>query len=153
MSSAVSIILPTYNRLEFLRPAIESVFAQTFEDWELVIADDGSSADTRTYLETLDDPPRIKVIWLPHSGRPSVVRNAALREARGEYVAFLDSDDVWLPRKLEIQIASLRCHAARKWSYPRFSLLDRSGNPTPSARTRCWPAPSGWILENLLVGR
>ena len=145
-------VLPTYNRLEFLRPAIESLFAQTFEDWELVIADDGSSADTRAYLESLESPPRVKVIWLPHTGRPSVVRNAALREAQGEYVAFLDSDDLWLPRKLEIQIASLRRHAARKWSYTRFAVVDRSGNPTPPARTRCWPVPSGWILEDLLIG-
>jgi glycosyltransferase involved in cell wall biosynthesis len=150
MSSAVSIILPTYNRLEFLRPAVESVFAQTFEDWELIIADDGSSGDTRTYLETLDDPPRVKVIWLRHTGRPSVVRNAALREAQGEYVAFLDSDDVWLPRKLEIQIASLRCHATRKWSYTRFALVDRAGNPTAWQRARGWPVPDGWILDKLV---
>jgi glycosyltransferase involved in cell wall biosynthesis len=150
MSSAVTIILPTYNRLELLRPAIESVFSQTFGDWELVIADDGSSADTRRYLESLNDPPRVKVIWLPHTGKPSAVRNAALREAQGEYVAFLDSDDVWLPRKLEIQIASLRCHAARKWSYTRFALVDRSGNPTAWQRARSWPAPGGWILEKLV---
>src|ERR1700722_9621277 len=150
MSSAVSIILPTYNRLEFLRPAIESVFAQTFDDWELVIADDGSSGDTRTYLETLEDSPRVKVIWLRHTGRPSVVRNAALREAHGEYVAFLDSDDVWLPRKLEIQIASLRCHATRRWSYTKFALVDPAGNPTAWQRTRSWPVPDGWILDKLV---
>jgi glycosyltransferase involved in cell wall biosynthesis len=152
MSSAVSIILPTYDRLEFLRTAIDSVFAQTFEDWELIIADDGSSADTRTYLRTLDDPPRVTVIWLPHTGRPSVVRNAALREAQGEYVAFLDSDDVWLPKKLEIQVASLRCHAARQWSYTSVALVDACGNPAASARTRCWPTLTGWILEELLRG-
>jgi glycosyltransferase involved in cell wall biosynthesis len=148
MSPAVSIILPTFDRLEFLRPAIESAFAQTFDDWELIIADDGSSADTRNYLQTLDDPPRVKVISLPHTGRPSVVRNAALREARGEYVAFLDSDDLWLPKKLETQIASLRRHAARQWSYTRFALVDGSGEPTASAHD-C-PAPAGWILEKLL---
>lgn len=150
MSFAVSIILPTFNRLEFLRPAIDSVVAQTFEDWELVIADDGSSADTRTYLRTLCDPPRVKVIWLRHTARPSVVRNAALCEAQGEYVAFMDSDDVWLPKKLEIQIASLRGHPARKWSYTGVALVDGSGNPIAPAR--CWPAPAGWILEKLLTG-
>jgi glycosyltransferase involved in cell wall biosynthesis len=152
MSPAVSIILPTYNRLEFLRNAIDSVFAQTFEDWELIIADDGSSADTNTYLRTLDNPPRAKVIWLPHSGRPSVVRNAALRDARGDYVAFLDSDDVWLPKKLETQVASLRRHPACNWSYTRVALVDASGNPVASARTRRWPTLTGWILEELLTG-
>lgn len=148
---SVSIILPTFNRLEFLRPAIESVFAQSFTDWELLIADDGSSADTQRYLRTLDDPPRVKVLWLPHSGKPSVVRNAALREAQGGYVAFLDSDDVWLPRKLETQIASLRRHAERKWSYTRFALVDGSGKAAASGGGRDFPAPAGWILEKLLT--
>jgi glycosyltransferase involved in cell wall biosynthesis len=148
MSPAVSIILPTFNRVEFLRAAIESVFAQTFEDWELIIADDGSSGETRNYLRTLQAPPRVRVIWLTHSGRPSVVRNAALREAQGEYAAFIDSDDSWLPRKLELQIASLRRHAQRKWSCTRFALIDGSGNPSAPARNL--PAPVGWILEKLL---
>jgi len=146
----VSVVLPTFNRLEFLPPAVESVFAQTFPDWELIIADDGSSADTRTYLQTLDDPPRVKVIWLSHTGRPAVVRNAALREAQGEYVAFMDSDDLWLPGKLQAQIASLRRHADRKWSYTRFAVVDGAGNPAAPGRSGQWPAPSGWILEKLL---
>ena len=146
----VSVVLPTFDRLEFLPPAIESVFAQTFTHWELIIADDGSSADTRTYLQALDDPPRVKLISLSHTGKPGVVRNAALREAQGEYVAFLDSDDLWLSNKLETQIASLRRHAARKWSYTRFALVDGAGNPSASGRSRDWPAPSGWILEKLL---
>ena len=148
MSPEVSVILPTYNRLEFLRPAIESIFLQTFQNWELIIADDGSNEDTRNYLRTLDDPPRVKVLWLPHSGKPSVARNAALREARGDYVAFQDSDDVWLPGKLELQITSLHCHAERQWSYTRFALIDGSGNSTASYQSL--PAPAGWILEKLL---
>src|ERR1700732_1465702 len=101
----VSIILPTFNRLKYLRPAIDSVFAQTLADWELLIADDGSDEETRAYLEHLGGLPRVKLIWLAHSGNPSAVRNAALREARGDYIAFLDSDDVWLPSKLERQVA------------------------------------------------
>jgi len=70
MPVSVSIILPTYNRLEFLRPAVESVFAQTFKDWELLIADDGSGAETQAYLASLHDPPRTRVLGLPHSGLP-----------------------------------------------------------------------------------
>ena len=150
MSPSVSIIMPTFNRLEFLEPAIASVFAQTFEDWELIIADDGSSEPTRAYLRALQDDPRVHVILLPHTGMPSVVSNVALREARGEYVAFLDSDDVWLPKKLETQIASLRRHPERGWSYTKFALIDSSGSRTDPARTRNWPTPTGWILEKLL---
>jgi len=150
MSPAVSIILPTFNRLEFIPAAIESVLAQSFTDWELIVADDGSSGDTRSYLQTLADPPRVRVIWLAHTGKPSVVRNAALRAARGEYVAFLDSDDVWLPGKLATQIASLRRHPKRQWSYTRFAQLDATGHPRASANITDWPAPGGWILEKLL---
>jgi glycosyltransferase involved in cell wall biosynthesis len=150
LSPAVSIILPTFNRLDFLEPAIASVFAQTFEDWELLIADDGSSEATRAYLRALQDHPRVAVMSMPHTGRPSIARNVALRQARGEYVAFLDSDDVWLPKKLETQIASLRRHPERGWSYTQFALIDACGNATDPARTRNWPTPSGWILERLL---
>lgn len=146
----VSVIMPTFNRLEFLRPAIQSVFAQTLADWELIIADDGSSAETRAYLESLADP-RVKIIWLAHSGRPSAVSNIAIGEARGDYIAFLDSDDLWLPRKLAVQVESLRNHPERGWSYTRFSLVDGSGNPMVSKRVAEWPAPSGWILETILT--
>ncbi len=151
MPPAVSIILATFNRLNWLRPAIASAFSQTFQDWELVIADDGSGAETRAYLAELQGSPRIKVIWLDHTGRPSVVRNAALREATGEFAAFLDSDDVWLPRKLELQIESLRRRPDRQWSYTRFALIDATGNPLIEANARCWPAFDGWILEDLLT--
>jgi glycosyltransferase involved in cell wall biosynthesis len=152
MPAAVSIIVPTFDRLEYLATAIESVFAQTYTRWELIIADDGSGAPTRTYLQSLRDA-RVKVIWLAHSGRPSVVRNAALREAHGEYVAFLDSDDIWLPAKLEIQLGSLRRHPARHWSYTRFALVDAAGEPAAPRRAADWPAPGGWILEQILNGQ
>jgi glycosyltransferase involved in cell wall biosynthesis len=150
MSPAVSIIVPTFNRPQFLAPALESVFAQTFADWELIIADDGSSVNTRAYLQSVADPPRVKVIWLSHSGRPGVVRNAALREARGEYIAFLDSDDLWLPQKLAVQIASLRRHAGRGWSYTKFAVVDVTGAPSVLPRSKYWAAPSGWILDKIL---
>ena len=65
-------------------------------------------------------------------------------------MAFLDSDDVWLPKKLETQIASLRRDPERGWSYTKFALIDSSGNRTDPARTRNWPTPTGWILERLL---
>src|SRR5579862_7797428 len=144
----VSVIVPTFNRLEYLRPALESVFAQTLTDWELLIADDGSSSPTREYLQSLIEPGRVSVAFFEHTGNPSKLRNAALRDARGEYVAFLDSDDLWLPRKLEIQIGSLRRHPIRGWSHTKFVLVDAQGNPTPwMLRTGGWPTPDGWILD------
>ena len=149
MPPAVSILMPTFDRLEFVPPAIESVFAQTFTEWELIIADDGSGAETKAYLQSLHHP-RIKVLWLPHSGRPPVARNAALRAARGEYVAFLDSDDLWLPRKLELQVASLRRQPARRWGGTAFALVDAAGAPVAAAHAG-WPAVSGRVRDRLLT--
>jgi len=150
MSPAVSIVVPTHNRLQFLPATIACVFAQTFADWELLIADDGSDVATRDYLRSLEDFPRVQVLYLSHSGRPSVARNAALRLARGEYVAFLDSDDLWLPSKLALQIASLRAHPARRWSYTRFALTDAAGNALPGFFPLAPALPAGWILAKLL---
>ncbi len=145
----VSVIIPSFNRLDFLPPAVQSVFAQTFTQWELLIADDGSDAPTRAYLESVHRPPRSRVMWLAHTGSPALTRNAALREARGEYVAFLDSDDLWSPRKLQIQLDSLRAHPPCAWSCSAFALVDAAGvQVAQRSGPRC--APSGWVREALL---
>ena len=150
MTPVVSIILPTFNRLQYLPATVTSVLSQTFTQWELIIADDGSDAQTQAYLKSLADP-RISVIWLAHTGRPAVVSNIALQQARGEFIAFIDSDDLWLPNKLHRQIESLRRHPRRRWSYTGFALIDAAGSPiAPRAGSRHWPCPSGWILEALL---
>lgn len=141
--------MPTFDRLQFLPQTIESVFAQTFTDWELIIADDGSGEDTRAYLRSLIGP-RVRLLCMAHTGRPGAMLNAALRVARGEYVAFLDSDDVWLPRKLELQVASLRRHPARRWGCTGFALIDAAGRPLVAARA-AWPASSGWVRDHLLT--
>ncbi len=149
MPPTISIVMPTFDRLEYLAAAVESVVAQTFTDWELVIADDGSGPETRNYLAALADP-RIRVISLVHTGKPSVVTNVAIREAKGEFIAFLDSDDLWRPEKLDAQLASLRRHPQRRWSYTRFGIVDGAGSPVHRPGATEWPAPSGWILEKLL---
>lgn len=149
-SPEVSIILPTYNRLQFLRAAVGSVFAQTFSDWELIVADDGSAGETAAYLAELADQPRITVVRLPHSGNPGAVRNAALSAARGALVAFLDSDDLWLPHKLDRQLASLREHPQRSWGHTAFVVIDEAGQPLTGSQARAWPAGEGWVLEKLI---
>lgn len=149
-SPEVSVVVPTFNRLQYLRPAIDSVFAQTFTDWELIVADDGSEEETAAYVAALANPPRVKVLRLAHTGNPGAVRNAAWQSARGEYVAFLDSDDVWLPEKLAVQVASLRSHPERGWSHTAFAVMDESGELLRGARSRWWPAAEGWILESLI---
>ncbi len=147
---AVSVILPTFNRLKFLRPAVDSVLSQTFIDWELIIADDGSDTETVSYLETLQAAPGVRLLKLAHTGNPSAVRNAALRDARGEYVAFIDSDDVWLPRKLEIQLSALRS-SGRRWSYTALTRVDDSGAVMPGEVPGRRLLREGSILEHLLT--
>jgi glycosyltransferase involved in cell wall biosynthesis len=146
----VSVVLPTFNRLQYLRLTIDSVFAQTFEAWELIIADDGSDDETLAYLSGIAQRPRVKLLRLPHTGNPGAVRNAAMRAARGQYIAFLDSDDVWMPEKLALQVASLEAHPERGWSHTAFAVIDDSGNLLTGARARWWPAAEGWILKQLI---
>jgi glycosyltransferase involved in cell wall biosynthesis len=147
----VSVILPTFNRLKYLRAAVESIFAQTFPDWELIIADDGSDAETQALLATLHQPPRVRVICLSHTGSPSVVRNAAIRESTGKYIAFLDSDDLWLTTKLERQVAGLERGSGCRWSYTGCSLIDAAGEPRPYSAGRQWMVHRGPIFERLLA--
>ncbi len=150
MTHIVSVVLPTFNRLRYLRAAVDSVFAQTLAQWELIIADDGSDEETRAYLKTLESLPRVKLIWLPHTGNPGAVRNAALREARGEYVAFLDSDDLWKPTKLERQIETLRQCTARRWIYTGYVRIDDSGEVRIYPTKKPWIPYRGAISEQLL---
>ena len=149
-SPTVSIVLPTFNRLKHLRPAVDSVFAQTFTDWELIIADDGSEGETAAYLETLAQLPQVTVLRLPHTGNLGALRNTAWQAGRGEYIAFLDSDDVWLPEKLAAQVASLERHPARGWSHTSFAVIDESGGLFTGAHARWWSAAEGWVLEGLI---
>src|SRR5687767_7703512 len=105
----VSILIPTYNRLDYLREAVGSVLRQTYENWELIIVDDGSTDDTRAWVLSLAEP-RIRLITIPHSGNLGLVRNRGIAEARGELIAFLDSDDAFEPHKLAAQTAALATH-------------------------------------------
>jgi len=103
--SLVSVIVPTYNRRETIQAAIASVQRQTFADWELIVVDDGSTDDTADLIEGSD--PRIVLIRQKNQGVNGARNNGMLR-ARGQYIAFLDSDDEWLPHHLELSVAFFR---------------------------------------------
>jgi glycosyltransferase involved in cell wall biosynthesis len=118
VSPTVSVVLPTFNRLEYLRPAVESVFAQTFTAWELLIGDDGSEAETLDYLAALAARPRVKVLRFRHTGNPAVVRNATMREARGEYIAFPDSDDLRPQGHLALRSITLEAGRSDRGPHP-----------------------------------
>jgi glycosyltransferase involved in cell wall biosynthesis len=107
----VSVVIPVYNRAHLIGRAIRSVLSQTFVDLELLVVDDGSSDGIADAVGSFDDP-RLRLVRLPRRGGVARARNVGIGQARGDLVAFLDSDDEWLPSKLEQQIARLRQHAA-----------------------------------------
>ena len=129
MSSLVSIITPNYNCARFIAQTIESVLAQTHTDWEMLIVDDCSTDGSyEIALEYAARDPRIKVMRNERNSGAAVSRNRALDAAQGEYIAFLDSDDLWEPCKLERQIAFMSQNACA-FSYTRYDLIDEDGSP------------------------
>jgi glycosyltransferase involved in cell wall biosynthesis len=102
----VSVVIPAYNRSATIRPAIESVLRQTWTDFELIVVDDGSTDSTVEAIHAIADP-RIRILATPRNLGASGARNLGICEARAPWIAFQDSDDEWLPRKLEKQMARL----------------------------------------------
>jgi teichuronic acid biosynthesis glycosyltransferase TuaG len=99
----ISVIIPTYNRAEYIIAAIQSVLNQSVKVYEILICDDGSTDNTKKVVQQFNHP---KIIWLDcgKNGRPAIPRNIGITNAKGNWIAFLDSDDEWLPNKLEVQI-------------------------------------------------
>jgi glycosyltransferase involved in cell wall biosynthesis len=128
----VSVIMATYNRASLIGHAIESVIDQSFLDWELIIADDGSTDNTAEVLRAWEaKEPRIRYLQLPHAGRIAVVSNAALDAVRGRYIAVLDDDDRWIdPEKLSKQIAFLDEHPDHVACAGGFTIVNRNDERT-----------------------
>jgi len=142
----VSAIIPTYNYARYVAAAVESVLSQSFEDLEIVVVDDGSTDDTSDTLRPLGT--RILYISQAHRGL-AAARNLGIRVSRGRYVAFLDSDDLWLPDKVSMQVARLDAEPAVGLVYTEAALFnDESRTETPHG---FWSEhPSGKILSRLL---
>lgn len=106
----VSVITPTYNRGEIIKETIQSVLNQTYHNFEYIIIDDGSTDNTKEIIQSFQDK-RIKYINQQHVGTPASGRNNGIKNAKGEFIAFLDSDDIWFPQKLEIQLKEFQKNA------------------------------------------
>ncbi|WDR06226.1 glycosyltransferase family 2 protein [Devosia rhodophyticola] len=104
MNPTVSVILPSHNRKDSIRASATSVLSQSFGDLELIVVDDGSKEDIKSVLDAIGDP-RIKYIRREQNGGAAAARNTGVAAAQGTFVAFQDSDDLWLPKKLEWQLA------------------------------------------------
>ncbi|PEE40531.1 glycosyltransferase family 2 protein [Bacillus pseudomycoides] len=126
--SLVSVITPSYNSSPFIKETIESVQAQSYSNWEMIIVDDNSKDDSVHIIKQyIEKDPRIKLITLTQNAGAARARNIALKEAQGDYIAFLDSDDLWLPTKLEEQVAFMQ-NGNLAFSFTSYSLIDEQGN-------------------------
>ena len=140
--SKVSIIIPTFNRRDYITIALDSVLAQTYKDYEIIIIDDGSSDDTKEVLKPYQD--KIHYFYHDNKGIPAT-RNRGVREAHGDYIALLDSDDYWLPEKLERQMDCFKKNPHYGMVATRCSSITQDGR----FREKNRPGKSGWILNDL----
>lgn len=163
MHDLVSIIMPSYNTAQYIADSIRSVQAQTYENWELLIVDDCSTDDTDGVVTSFLSDPRIRYLKNEVNSGAAISRNYALREARGRWIAFLDSDDLWAPEKLERQILFMEkenCH----FSYTYYQEIDEASQPlgvtvqgprhiTKAGMLRfCWPGCLTVMYDAQVVG-
>ncbi|MBR4727009.1 MAG: glycosyltransferase family 2 protein [Clostridia bacterium] len=124
----VSIIMPAWNSAQFIAESIQCVINQTYPHWELLIVDDCSTDDTYEVIRPFLEDARIRYFKNEKNMRAAYSRNRGVREAEGEWIAFLDSDDLWLPEKLEKQLAFMR-ENGYTFSYHGFVKMDEAGQP------------------------
>ncbi|TWI88223.1 teichuronic acid biosynthesis glycosyltransferase TuaG [Chitinophaga japonensis] len=120
----VSIITPAYNVEKYIDATITSVIKQTYENWELIVVDDHSGDDTFSIVSSYaQQDKRIRIVKTPENGGAAAARNFGIELARGAYIAFLDSDDLWMPDKLEIQIRQMRAKNAL-FSFTGYQVIN-----------------------------
>lgn len=148
----VSVITPSYNSAEFISSAICSVLSQTFQNWEMIIADDCSNDNSIDIIRNFTNTdPRIKLIRLDKNRGAAMARNMALRRARGDYIAFLDSDDCWMPNKLEKQLNFMKKKDIA-FSFTSYQVIAEDGKFT--GKTISVPAEISYrkYLRNTIIG-
>lgn len=157
VAGLASVIIPAYNAAAYVAETIDSVLAQDYPHVEIVVVNDGSKDNTMDVLHAYGD--RIRIVDQANAGPPKA-RNAGLQAVRGEFVAFLDADDIWLPGKLSAQIAHLRAHPDVGTVYTRWHVwpADADGvfripklDPAPQSGIGVVPKVSGWMYTRLLL--
>ena len=152
MSELVSIITPSYNSGKFIEECITSVLNQSYQNWEMLIVDDNSSDNSSILIKSYskqDD--RIKPVFLNDNIGPAMARNKAISIAKGKYIAFLDSDDIWLPKKLEIQINFMK---KNKYSFifSSYSVLSDNKNKSKYTINALERISYKMYLKNTIIG-
>lgn len=124
----VSIVIPTYKRTDYLKLTLQSVLKQTFQDFEVIVIDDGTPNDDNLLLcKTFE---KVRYIKIENSGGPAKPRNIGIKEAKGMYIAFVDDDDLWLPSKLEKQVAVLENNSEFGLVHSCCEIIDENGIKT-----------------------
>jgi glycosyltransferase involved in cell wall biosynthesis len=122
----VSVVTCTYNRAHLIGETIRSVLAQSFQDFEYIIIDDGSNDGTEQLIRSIADK-RIRYFYVVHSGRLSQLRNYSHAKCSGEFIAYVDSDDIWDPSKLEKQVTAMERNPAAGFSFSDIETFDKNG--------------------------
>lgn len=150
MAGLVSIIMPSYNTASFIAESIQSVLDQSYKDWELIIVDDCSPDNTDDVVRPYLSDERIRYLKNEKNSGAAVSRNRALREAKGKWIAFLDSDDLWMPEKLQKQVRFMEKNGYH-FSYTNYAEIDTEDHSNgitvtgPKKITKtgffnyCWP--------------
>ncbi|MBI3650623.1 MAG: glycosyltransferase [Acidobacteria bacterium] len=144
----ISVIIPTYNSAAFLRQSLDSVLQQTVHDLEVIVVDDGSTDETVSLLDEYQDA--IRYLRQDHAGA-SAARNRGLAEARGEFIAFQDADDLWMPEKLEMQLACFQQQPDSGIVFTDARRFLASGEYQPSFKEQFGNIPTGKIFNDLLA--
>lgn len=149
----VSILTPAYNAARHFPATAASVLAQTYPDWEWIVVDDGSTDGTPDVVERVGGG-RVRLVRGAHTGLPAAARNVAFAHARGEYIAYLDADDIWLPEKLALQVACFSAHPEAGLVFSRYYWYWSE----PHERLRRKPEPDlsglenpGWLFPRLAL--
>ncbi len=139
----VSVVIPAYNAERYIGETLESVLAQTYRDFEVVVVDDGSTDGTREIVRNYGEP--VRLVEQPNSG-PAAARNRGIREARGRFIAFIDADDLWHPEKLALQVPKFDSPQVGL-VYCRVARVDAEGRVIEESVAR---NPQGWVFEDFL---
>jgi len=141
----VSVIIPTYNYGKYIEKAIDSVLAQTYKDYEIIVVDDGSTDNTREIMES-NYKNEVRYFYQENTGAPAA-RNKGIRASKGEYLAFLDADDYFEPQSLEKKVSLLETNKDIGWVYSDWDYLDIQGNVLKLASSQ-----SSFASKNKLRG-
>ena len=146
----VSVVIPTYNCEQFLDRTIDSALRQTYQDFEIIVVDDGSTDGTQSLVAGYGKA--VRYVYQPNQGA-SAARNTALSQASGEFIAYLDADDLWLPEKLARQVEFLDAHPACGFVHTEVSVIDEQDNVL-HARFNLEtnrPVPQGRCMRDVLL--